>query len=227
MKILGLIPARCGSKGIPNKNIKLLNGKPLIAYTIEQAQQSKLLTKCIVTTNSIRIANIARSLNSEVPFLRPDKFSTDKSPAIDYVLHALSFYEIRNVFFEAVCILQPTSPFRPAGSIDEAILQFDSSKSETLISVREIPTHYNPHWVFFSKNNLLSIATGDKKIISSRQALPKAFNRDGDIYITKTNVIKENKSVFGNTIQGFLIESPALINIDTNEDWMLAERYIK
>src|SRR5258705_10156292 len=112
MKILSIIPARGGSKGVPGKNIKLLNGKPLLAFTSEIALQSKYLTEVIVSTEDEQIVEVAKSLGIKVPFIRPTELAQDNTPTIDVIIHALQWYENQNIFFDAVCLLQATSPFR-------------------------------------------------------------------------------------------------------------------
>lgn len=227
MNILGIIPARGGSKGIPDKNIKFLNGKPLIAYTIEQAKSSKLLSKFIVSTDSTEITRISKKFGAEVPFLRPNNLAKHDSPSIGYVKHAISFFKDRGIFFDAVCILQPTSPFRPDGVIDRAIKKFQQNDIDTLISVREVPNHYNPHWVFFvDDNKYLKISTGNTELITRRQNLPQAFHRDGAIYIVRTSFLEVSNKLIGKRLIGYVINSPALINIDTEEDWNIAENII-
>src|SRR5690606_32772404 len=121
--------------------------------------------------------------------------------------------------YDAVCLLQPTTPFRSAGLIDEAIEKFRKGDYDSLISVREVPAEFNPHWIFEEKDGNLQIANGEKEIISRRQDLPKAFHPDGAIYIIKISVLSEQNSLYGNSI-GFIktTESP-YVNIDTKEDW--------
>lgn len=219
MKILGLIPARGGSKGVPKKNSRLLGNRPLIAYTIFSAKESRLLESVVVSTDSREIFSIAESLNLKPPFLRPDALAGDHISSLEVVQHALDFFEQENVFFDAICLLQPTSPFRENGFIDRAIAKFTESGADSLVSVLAVPHEYNPHWVFEpGSDGLLRISTGDNQIIPRRQDLPKAFHRDGSVYITRTNVIK-NGSLYGESIA--CIESnPALyVNIDTLEDW--------
>jgi N-acylneuraminate cytidylyltransferase len=224
LKILAIIPARSGSKGVEDKNIKLLAGKPLMAYSIEAALKSKLLNKTMVSTDSENYANIARQYEAEVPFLRPEHLATDGTASIDVVLHALQFYKDNGEHFDAVCILQPTTPFRESGLIDKAIEAFEKSGADALISVIPVPHEYNPHWVFEPDNNkMLKIATGEKEIIKRRQELPPAFIRDGSIYITKTEVVLNEKSLYGRQL-AYLENNPALhVNIDTEADWKKAE----
>lgn len=226
MKILAVIPARGGSKGIPKKNIKLLGNKPLLQFTAEKALASKLLTQVILSTDSEEIAQVGKKIGLEVPFMRPESLAMDTTPTIEVLQHALAFYENQGVFFEAICILQPTTPFREDGIIDKAIEKFKATNVETLISVLEVPHQFNPHWTFEVDNQEnLKIATGDLKIIPRRQELPKSYYRDGSIYIIKTNLIKEGV-LFKNTI-GYIESNPKNnVNLDTMEDWILAEKII-
>ncbi|RKS01908.1 cytidylyltransferase domain-containing protein [Flavobacterium sp. 102] len=226
MRILGLIPARGGSKGVPKKNIKLLGRKPLIEYTIDSAKESTLLTQVVVSTDNEEIAIAAEIYGCKPPFIRPAELAEDTSTSLEVVQHAIAFFEAQNIFFDAVCLLQPTSPFREKGCIDKAISQFINTNADCLVSVLPIPLEYNPHWAFEeTENGLLKIATGEATIIPRRQALPKAFHRDGSIYVTKTEVIK-NGSLYGNKI-AYLESNPEFhVNIDTMEDWEKAEKLL-
>jgi len=225
-KILALIPARGGSKGVPGKNIKPLAGKPLIAYTIEQIQNSTLIDRAILSTDDERIAKVAREYGLEVPFMRPAELAQDTSGSLEVVRHALDFLEAQGERYDAVCLLQVTSPYRPAGVIDEAIRIFAKEHPDSLVSVRRVPDEFNPHWTFeLEENSRLKIATGEKKIIPRRQDLPPAYHRDGAIYITSVETIRTKDSLLGDDIVAFPIESPELINIDTMEDWKRAERF--
>jgi len=223
MKVLAIIPARGGSKGVPGKNIKLLGGKPLLQFTADSAMNSKLLTKIIVSTEDEAIINIARDLGIEVPFVRPKELATDQAKSIDVIIHAIAFLESKGEFYDAVCLLQPTSPFREEDFIDVAIQRFIDTKADTLISVMPVPHEYNPHWVFEeTTEGNLKIATGEEEIISRRQDLPKAYHRDGALYITKIDYIKQG-TFYGQKLN-FIESNPDLyVNIDTLKDWKIAE----
>jgi N-acylneuraminate cytidylyltransferase len=226
MRILGIIPARGGSKGVPRKNIKLLGKMPLIEYTINSAKASKFLTDTIVSTDDEEIAIAAEISGCKPPFVRPSELAQDNSTSIEVVQHAIDFFEKQNIFFDAVCLLQPTSPFREAGFIDAAIQKFIEKQSDSLVSVLPVPHEYNPHWTFEEADNgLLKIATGDKIMIPRRQELPKAFHRDGSLYITKTSVIK-NGSFLGESVAYMESNPDFYVNIDTMEDWKRAEELI-
>lgn len=228
MRVLGLIPARGGSKGVPRKNLKPLNGQSLIAYTIKAALASAALSKVVVSTDDEEIATESKKQGAEVPFIRPAHLAEDASPTIDTVVHALNYFREKGEQFDAVCLLQPTVPFRASESIDKSIEQFISANADSLISVRQIPHQFNPHWAFeeSAESGMLQIATGEKEIISQRQKLPKSYFRDGSIYLTKATIIKEKKSLYGNRITYLENEGEPLINIDTPEDWKRAEEYI-
>ncbi|PKA82114.1 N-acylneuraminate cytidylyltransferase [Ulvibacter sp. MAR_2010_11] len=228
MKILGLIPARGGSKGIPDKNKKLLGGKPLLQYTMEAALASKHLDKVVFSSEDAALIDLAKSMGVEVPFVRPAHLSGDTSGSLEVVQHALNFFLDTGESFDAVCLLQVTTPFRTASDIDSAIEKFISERNDALISVQKVPHQYNPHWVFtLSEKGDLQLASGDIEIIKRRQDLPEAFIRDGAIYITKTDVLLKEHSFFGQSLSYFETNAARHVNIDTPEDWERAEQLCK
>lgn len=228
MKILAIIPARGGSKGVPGKNIKLLGGKPLLAYTAAIALQSKYFTEVILSSEDEQIIVVAKSLGISVPFVRPAALAQDHTPTIDVILHALQWYKNRNIFFDSVCLLQVTSPFRTVAFVNQATERFIESGCDSLVSVQQVPDDYNPHWTFeVNPEGNLTIATGEEQIIPRRQELPKAYHRDGSMYLTKTEVLLHQHSLYGKSTA--FIESPSeyYVNIDTISDWEQAEQLVK
>jgi CMP-N-acetylneuraminic acid synthetase len=167
-------------------------------------------------------------LGVKVPFVRPAELAQDNTPTIDVIIHALQWFESQSVFFDAVCLLQATSPFRTVEFLDKAIDKFIESGCDSLVSVQEVPHEYNPHWTFEMNNDgNLKIATGETEIISRRQELPTTYHRDGSIYITKTEVLLKQHSLYGKSIT-FIESSPEMyVNIDTMEDWEKAELMVK
>ena len=227
-KILGIIPARGGSKGIPKKNIKLLNGNPLIWYTHQSVINSKFLTRTIVSTDDSEIKSVCLQYGMDIPFERPKSLAKDNSPTIDVVIHALEYMKSIGEIYDVVCLLQPTSPIREHNLIDTAISQFCNSNADSLISVKKVPHNYNPHWVFKEDSDgFLKIATGDQIMIPSRQILPNAFARDGKIYLTKSEVVKKEKSLYGKNITYLLSQNDEINNIDSMDDWKKIENKIK
>lgn len=227
MKILGLIVARGGSKGIPEKNSKMLRGKPLINYTIASAKESRLLDEVIVSSDDHKIIELAKDEGIAVPFVRPKELATDTTSSLSVIQHALRFANENGRPFDAVCLLQPTTPFRSVGLVDEAITKFKSAQLDSLISVREIPSDFNPHWAFEEIEGELKIATGEEVPISRRQDLPKTYHRDGAIYITKTEVLLEQNTLLGKHIGFVVTKGDEDINLDTPNDWELAEQRLK
>ena len=228
MRVLAIIPARGGSKGVPGKNIKLLSGKPLIEYTTEVVLQSKLLTKVVVSSNDDKIIEVAKNTGVEVPFKRPSNLSEDETPTLPVIKHALAYYKNIGEEFDAICLLQVTSPFRTVDFLDNALQKFINEGADSLISVQKVPHEYNPHWTFeLNEEGNLKIATGEDIIISRRQDLPTTYHRDGSIYITKTSVILEKNSLYGNTIAYIESKEKNFVNIDTLRDWGKAEEIIK
>jgi CMP-N,N'-diacetyllegionaminic acid synthase len=225
-KILALIPARGGSKGIPGKNKKILGGHPLIAYSIAAGLASEHITDLVVSTDDKEIMEIALQYGAEVPFQRPSELATDETPTIDVVIHALDTLAKQGRHYDAICLLQPTSPFRQKGFIDESIQNFLKSGADSLVSALPVPHEYNPHWVFFPEEDKLAISTGEKEIIKRRQDLPTAYHRDGSIYLVKTNVIEERNSLFGFSISWIESDPCFYVNIDQDADWKLAKEMI-
>ena len=224
MRILGLIPARAGSKGIPGKNIRILGHQPLIAYSINDGLASNALSKVAISTDGEEIAEIARQYGAEVPFMRPLELAQDRTPSIDVVIHALDFFEQKGEVFDAVCLLQPTSPFRPKGFVDACIQKFLDTNADSLISVLEVPHEYNPHWTFkMDGEGSLAIATGESTLIPRRQELPMAYHRDGSVYISKTSLIREKRVLVGAKTVGILSDKAYYANLDTPADWDKAE----
>lgn len=226
MSILCVIPARGGSKGVPRKNIKDLGDKPLIGYTIETALQIEGFNDIIVSTEDEEIKDISIGLGARVPFLRPGFLASDKAPTVDVIVDLVDRLEKEGIYFDAVCLLQPTFPFRDLGEVKNAILKFKDEELDSLISVRKVPDHYNPHWVFEDKEGFLKISTGEEKIITRRQNLPQYFYRDGSLYIVKTSILKNQHSLYGEKIGYYENKNSININIDTLDDWEKAENYI-
>jgi CMP-N,N'-diacetyllegionaminic acid synthase len=209
MRVLGLIPARGGSKSVPRKNIKSLAGKPLLAYTAEAALAARRLTRVVLTTDDGEIAECGRACGLEVPFLRPAELAADTSPTLPVVQHALRFLEERGDRFDAVCLLQPTHPLRRAREIDACIELLETSEAEM-----------NPHWVYFrDADGSLRLSTGEATPVPRRQDLPPAFHREGSVYVTRRDVVMNENSLYGARVLGYEIEPSRSVNIDTPADW--------
>ena len=144
MTTIAIIPARGGSKGIPRKNLAMLNHQPLIAYSIQAAFQAKDIDHVVVSTDAPEIADVSRALGAEVPFMRPPALAADDTPMLSVLLHALDWYEAKGISLETVILLQPTSPFRTGSHIDDVIKLFRLHKPSSVVSVMEVPHSFNP-----------------------------------------------------------------------------------
>jgi CMP-N-acetylneuraminic acid synthetase len=223
MRVLGLVPARGGSKGIPNKNIRLLCGKPLLAYTAESALRATLLERVILSTDSQEIADVGRACGLEVPFLRPAELAQDDTPTLAVVQHAIKWIEEQGQSYDAICLLQPTNPLRTSSHIDACVSLLAESEADSVISVLPVPSHYNPHWVYFKEaEGYLRLSTGEDQPIARRQDLPLAYHRSGSVYVTKW-IVARDLNLYGANVMGCLLANSPHINIDTENEWGIAE----
>lgn len=234
MRILGIIPARGGSKSIPRKNIKELGGKPLIAWTIEAAKKSGIFDRLILTTDDEEIARIGKMQGVEAPFMRPKELAEDKTPTLPVLQHAVSWLkENENYVPDAVILLQPTAPLRQAAHISGAVELFVKSGADSVVSVVEIPGHFSPYWaVVENEDGRAELFIGEPvhKRIPRRQDFPKkTYANNGAIYLFKTHLLFDPKepSLYGDHVRLYPMEEKYSVNIDSPEDWELAEAAIK
>jgi len=225
-KIVAIIPARGGSKGIPRKNIQEIAGKPLLAYTIEAAFKSKYINRVIVSTDSPEIAKIAKSYGAEVPFLRPPELAKDDTPGIVVVQHAVRYLEtVEGYPVDIVVILQPTSPLRKTKYIDAAIKKLIESGADSVVSVCEVKHH--PFWSFIMKNDKLYPFIEKGLTITRRQLLPKVYSANGAVYAVKKDVLFKENSVFGKDTRAIVMPREESVDIDDYFDLFMAEMVIK
>ncbi|MGH7603720.1 MAG: cytidylyltransferase domain-containing protein [Gemmatimonadaceae bacterium] len=224
MRVLGLIPARGGSKGVARKNVRVLCGKPLLQWTAESALSARTLDRVVLSTDDEEIASVGRRCGVDVPFLRPSELARDDTPTLPVVQHALEELEKAGDRFDAVCLLQPTNPFRRSVDIDGCVELLSLSYADAVMSVLRVPAEYNPHWVYFrAEDGSLRLSTGEAEPIARRQLLPPAFHRDGSIYVTRRNAIMEQRSLYGMRVLGYEVDRAQTVNIDTPADWNRAE----
>jgi CMP-N,N'-diacetyllegionaminic acid synthase len=224
MRVVGLVPARGGSKGIPRKNARLLAGRPLLAYTAEAASRSRLLSRVILTTEDPELAELGRACGLEVPFLRPADLARDETPMLPVVEHALRWLEAQGDAVDAVCLLQPTHPLRRSEDIDACIELCDRTEADAVVTIMAVPPEFNPHWVYFrSETGELCLATGETAPISRRQDLPPAFCREGSVYVIRRDVVIRQGSLYGPRLLGVPVDRARSVNLDTMEDWSRAE----
>lgn len=226
--ILGIIPARGGSKGIPNKNICDLAGHPLLYYTIAAAKQSSLLGKFVVTTDDQPIAAVARDLNCDV-IMRPPELAQDDTPTLPVILHTIKYLNSAGQFFDYVVLLQPTCPLRTTKDIDQSLSHLIQSGKNSIVSVTKVPGHFHPDWQFLISDDALSRYNGKplKDIIPRRQLLTDTFTRNGAIYAVRTQYLLTNESLFDEDTLAYVMPENRSVNIDSEQDLAVAEHLVR
>ncbi len=222
MNILAVIPARGGSKGILNKNIRVFGGKPLLAYTIDAAKKSRYITKIVVSTESEAVASVARKYGAEVPFLRPMELAQDRSKATDAVYHLLTTMKKESGYMpDYVVLLQPTSPLRESADIDGVLTLLFKRKASAIVSV------CRTEQLLFTKNkkDVLKLVS-DKSFLKSgnRQELPDTYKLDGSmVYCIKTSVFLKKKTFIPKGVLAFEIPRWRAVDIDEPQDFLVGE----
>jgi CMP-N,N'-diacetyllegionaminic acid synthase len=231
-EVLCIIPARGGSKGLPDKNIRLLAGHPLIAYSIKAALDCSVISRIIVSTDSNTIAVIAKSYGAEIPFMRPATYAQDLSTDFEVFDHALQWLEkYENYIPDLVVHLRPTSPVRFINDIKNGVSQLHNSDADSLRAVT--PVFNNPFkmWIVEDRNNamtpLLNLETMPEAYNQPRQNLPQIYWQTGTLDVIKTQVIRQQKSMSGNKILPYLIEQKSALDIDDIDSFDRAEEMIK
>ncbi len=225
MNILVIIPARGGSKGIPQKNIKPLNGKPLIHYTIDEAREIVGDEDICVSTDDPEIIKCVEDYGLKVPFVRPEELATDTAGTYEVLLHALNFYEKQGRNYDVVLLLQNTSPFRKAEQIKEA-LKLYSPDVDMVVSVKECAA--NPYYCVFEEdsNGYLHVCKGDGNIFR-RQDAPKVYEYNGAIYIMNAETLKTTHMHKMQKRVKYVMDEISSFDLDTMTDWNIAESIIK
>lgn len=225
--ILGVIPARSGSKGIPGKNLRLLAGHPLIEYTIKSAQGSGIIDRLVLTTDTDEIAAVGRSLGAEVPFLRPENLAQDDTPMLPVVVHAVSYFEANGWYPDIIVLLQPTAPMRTSRHIVEAVSLLKSTRADSVVSVVEVPRHFSPDYVMKIEAGKLVHFLPESEQISRRQDARPAYSRDGTVYVVRREVLMNKNSLYGSYVCPFILPPEESVNIDSFDDWLVAESRLK
>lgn len=222
-KVLAIIPARGGSKGVKQKNIKILKDKPLLAWTIMAAKSSKYIDKLVVSTDDLEIAEIAKKYSCEVPFIRPKELAEDDTPGIDVILHAV---ETVGNNYDIIVMLQPTSPLRDKNDIDKCIEQA-VLKNRPCVSVTI--ANKSPYWMYSlsSELNMEPIIEIEEKLFYQRQKLPEVYQLNGAVYVSSyENLIDKKSFITKNTI-AYVMDEEKSVDIDTDLDFMIAECIIE
>ncbi len=227
MKIIGLIPARGGSKGIQKKSIALCAGKPLLAYTCDAALSSRNLSMTILSTDDPEIAEVGKHYGVEVPFLRPSELAKDDTPMIDVLKHAFHWLKNAREEVDAIALLQPTSPLRTAQHIDEAIELFQKTGANTVVSIIRVPHQFNPYSILKKNGNeTLQPWIDDQPQMVLRQNKPALYARNGPAVLLIRSESIQKGILYSKKTFGYLMDEALSIDVDSPNDLTLAERAI-
>ncbi|AET66056.1 CMP-N-acetylneuraminic acid synthetase [Desulfosporosinus orientis DSM 765] len=221
-RIIAIIPARSGSKGLPDKNIRLLNGKPLIAYSILQAQEAGLFDEIFLSTDSQEYANIAIQYGANVPFLRSEELASDSASTWDCVREALEQYSRIGQEFDIFVVLQPTSPSRTPNDITNAINEMILTNADSVVSVCEAD-HYPMCYNILPKNKSLKGFIRPEFLVKTRQELPTYYRINGAIFAVSTSFFSKTQNIYAGNSFAFIMPIERSIDIDTLFDFSLAE----
>lgn len=228
MRVLGIIPARGGSKGIPQKNIVPLLGKPLLAYTAEAALAAKRLTRIVLSTEDAEIARVGRQYGLDVPFFRPAELARDETPTIPVLQDVVRKLEAAGESYDAIFVLQPTNPLRRPEDIDGAITLLEQTGADSVISFVDAGEKHPARMKFISPDGrVIDPSFAEQFEGQRRQDLPKLYLREGSVYVTRRTVLMEQHSVKGNDCRAWMIPPERAGNIDTPFDLFLVEQLMK
>ena len=232
MFVLAIIPARGGSKRVKNKNIKLLNGKPLIAYTIQEASKSKQLNDCIISTDSDEIKAVAEDCGGKVPFMRPSELAEDGTADKPVLQHAVRWYEENfGILPDVIALLRPTTPFKTAELIDKAILMLKDSGADSVRTMTKVESIHHPYWMYTQTDDQKALSfvpeVSTNRFFQSQQ-LPPVYRLNGVVDVIRTSVLmNETLSLYGDDMRILEISEELSFDIDTELDFRLCEFLIK
>jgi CMP-N,N'-diacetyllegionaminic acid synthase len=229
LKVLAVIPARGGSKGVPRKNIRIVAGKPLIAYTIETALAVRhLVHRIVVSTDDEEIAAISRKFGADVPFLRPAYLSGDQVPTLPVLQHAVRLLEAEDhIRFDWILLLQPTAPLRTPRDVETALDLSRTGGTDSVISVTQLIAAHPIQAKRIENNRLLPYYLEEKEGTRRQDLQPPAYIRNGAIYLTRRDVLMEKNSIWGDSIHPYVMPAERSINIDSEMDLKLLELVLK
>lgn len=230
IKVLAVIPARGGSKGIPRKNIKMLAGKPLIAYIIEAALKAKTQDKVIVSTEDEELAAIAREYDAEVPFLRPKELARDEVSLIPVVKHAMEYLDNQGWRAEIVVSLQPTSPLTEPHDIDNAVNKMLETNCDSVVSVERIEKHHPFRAMKLKGDRLFPLTEYTSEKYLQKQDRPSAYGFNGAIYVRKKELLEKwsgEDFALGDDARAIIMDSGKSVDINNPLDFLIAEAILK
>jgi CMP-N,N'-diacetyllegionaminic acid synthase len=224
--VLGLVPARGGSKGVPGKNVRPLVGHTLLEYTARAARESGVLDRVILSTDAPEIADAGRCAGLEVPFMRPALLAADDTPMVPVIEHALAETAKHGWMPDIIVLLQPTSPLRRPDHIRDAVNLLRETNADSVVTVVEIPRHLSPDYVMRIDGGRLKPFLPDGPRITRRQDARPAYSRDGTVYAFRRSTLARCGGIYGDDCRPLLIDARESLSIDTQDDWDEAERVL-
>ena len=225
-RVLGVVPARGGSKGVPGKNIRTLGGRPLLDYTARAARASGVVDRLVLSTDSEEIAAVGRQVGLEVPFLRPGRFAGDDAPMLPVLVHAVAALAAEGWQADILVLLQPTSPLRRPEHVREAVTMLKETGADSVVSVVEVPRHLSPDYVMRIEDGRLRHFLPEGAQLTRRQDARRAYSRDGTVYTCWIKTIETHGNIYGVDCRPLVIDARDSLSIDTLQDWDAAERLL-
>ena len=222
--VLAIVPARGGSKGVPDKNVKPLCGRPLLDYAARAARESGVIDRTILSTDSEEVASVGRAVGLEVPFLRPPELATDDAPMLPVVQHAIRALDAAGWRAELIVLLQPTSPLRRPEHVHAAVSMLRDTNADSVVTVIEVPRHLSPDYVMKIEDGLLKPFLSEGTRVARRQDARPAYSRDGTVYACWRRTIDRFNSIYGDDCRPLVIDAAESLSIDSPADWDAAER---
>lgn len=224
--VLGLVPARGGSKGVPGKNVRPLAGRTLLEYTATAARDSGALDRIVLSTDSPQVADAGRRAGLEVPFLRPAALAGDDTPMLPVVQHAIVALTDSGWVPDLIVLLQPTSPLRRAAHIRDAVTMLRTTGADSVVSVVEIPRHLSPDYVMRIDHGMLRPFLPDGARVTRRQDARAAYAREGTVYAFRRATLERFGSIYGEDCRPLVLDTADSLSIDSPADWAAAERIL-
>jgi CMP-N-acetylneuraminic acid synthetase len=226
VRVLGVVPARGGSKGIPNKNLRTLGSKPLLEYVVDAANESGVVDRLVLSTDAEEIAALGRRIGLEVPFMRPVELARDDSPMQPTIEHAVLALEREGWRANVVMILQPTAPLRRGGHLRRALELLTTTGASAVASVVPIPLHYAPHYAMRIADDRLEPFLPEGRQVTRRQDVTAAYARDGTVYVVRRDVVVDEHDLYGRDCRPLVLDPKESVVLDTEDDWRRAEEAI-
>jgi CMP-N-acetylneuraminic acid synthetase len=223
-QVLGIVPARGGSKGVPGKNVRLLAGRTLLDYTASAASASGVLDRIVLSTDSDEIADVGRRAGLEVPFMRPASLAQDDTPMLPVIQHAITALTESGWTPDVIVLLQPTSPLRRPWHIRDAVTTLRETKADSVVTVIELPRHLSPDYVMRIEDGMLRPFLPDGARVTRRQDARAAYSRDGTVYACWRATIDRFGSLYGERCHPLIVSASDSLSIDSLDDWAEAER---